>query len=199
MGNRIASVLSRSQPITSTPTMEGTALGLAEVTSLDPKAYMMFDPVASGWELIERGLDCNIWFNRRTADEVQEYRVVANDEFEFNDNQTAFLLRFNSPILVASRFFKDESTSELCAAYYRGNLYLERIHLRLSDIDEIPYPDILHMYSQCFKGYAELFDAFGYFDVIEEMICVNKEGVVKVWINKTLDRHLPPVVYFNGT
>lgn len=115
------------------------------------------------------------------------------------DWQRSFNLRFNSPTLVSSVFFKDETTSELCAKYYKGNLYLERVPLRLSDIDEIPYPDVLHLYAQCFKGYAELYDAMGYFDIIEEMICINSGGVVKVWLSKNLDKYMPPVSYHNGT
>lgn len=31
------------------------------------------------------------------------------------------------------------------------------------------------------------------------MICINSAGEVKVWLNKNLDKYIPPVSYHNGT
>lgn len=55
----------------------------------------------------------------------------------------------------------------------------------------MPYPDYLHLYGQCLRGYAELAREVGFFVVEEEYIGVNEEGVVKVWLNEdTSKTHL---------
>ena len=51
------------------------------------------------------------------------------------DYEKSFKLRFRNATLVSSLFFKDETESEFCTKYYKGNLYLERTPLKLSDID----------------------------------------------------------------
>lgn len=45
----------------------------------ETRPVTLFDPTADGWDVTERTLDCNIWRNRNTGVEVQEYRIVAND------------------------------------------------------------------------------------------------------------------------
>ena len=62
----------------------------------------------------------------------------------------------NESLLIA-RYLIEDNESDLCSTYYKGELFLESTPYRLSEIDEIPYPDILHLYSQCFKGFGHLY------------------------------------------
>lgn len=48
-----------------------------------------------------------------------------------------------------------------------GELYTERIPVRLSNITHIPFPDILHVYNQAFNGYEKLARNLGPFKVDE--------------------------------
>lgn len=55
--------------------------------------------------------------------------------------------------------------------------------MRLSDVEDIPYPDIFHLYRQCLNGYIQLTDNVSFFSIDEEQIGINDEGVVKVWLS----------------
>ena len=69
----------------------------------------------------------------------------------------------------------------------------------MASIGELDLPDVLHVYSQCFKGFAELYDTVGYFAIVEDMIAINNDAVVKVWLNKNYGRVVPAPVYVAGT
>jgi hypothetical protein len=36
---------------------------------------------------------------------------------------------------------------------HKGHLFIERIPHRLSEVKDIPYPDVLHIYKQAIKGF----------------------------------------------
>lgn len=94
-------------------------------------------------------------------------------------------------MLVASRFFREETQRDMCSTFYKGSVYLERIPVRLAQINEIPFPDVLHLYHQAFRGFSKLFDKVGYFDPTEGMIGINQQGRVKIWLNDNLSKGLP--------
>lgn len=100
--------------------------------------------------------------------------------------KSAFNFRLNSDCLVASKYFVENNERNMCSISFKGKVFFESIPCRLSKIDQIPYPDVLHVYYQCFTGFKELFEFAGYFDVTEDLICINKQGVVKVWLNPSL-------------
>lgn len=56
---------------------------------------------------------------------------------------------------------------------YSAHIYTERIDLRLGDVGKIPFPDILHVYNQCFNGYLKLKNIFGCFRVNSNCIGIN--------------------------
>jgi hypothetical protein len=60
---------------------------------------------------------------------------------------------------------------------------------------------VLHLYHQAFRGFAELYDKMGYFNIEENMICLNQQGRVKVWANGELEKSYPVerVMGGNGT
>ena len=45
---------------------------------------------------------------------------------------------------------------------------------------------MLHVYDHAFKGFATLASYVGYFIVEENMICINYEDIVIVWMNSNL-------------
>ena len=72
-------------------------------------------------------------------------------------------------------------------------MYLENIVLRLSQIGQVPYPDIIHLYSQTLRGFQDLSRHLGYFEVDEELVGVNRKGEVKVWCHRRFDEIKPEV------
>jgi hypothetical protein len=83
----------------------------------------------------------------------------------------------------------------MCSTFYKGSIYLERIPVRLSQINEIPFPDVLHLYHQAFRGFAKLFDKVGYFEPTESLIGVNQQGIVKIWLNENLAKSYPETLF----
>ena len=59
--------------------------------------------------------------------------------------------------------------------------------LRLSNIQDIPYPDIIHLYDHCIHGFEQLSSVVGYFSVDEDQIGINEKGQVKVWLNNQFE------------
>ena len=41
------------------------------------------------------------------------------------------------------------------------------------------------------QGFKKLFKKVGYFPVKEELVCIDKEGTVRVWMNTDLSLHYP--------
>lgn len=61
---------------------------------------------------------------------------------------------------------------------------MERIPIRFSLVRDIPYPDILHVYDACLRGFGELTTVAGYYFVVDEdHIGINESGRVKVWLS----------------
>jgi hypothetical protein len=46
-------------------------------------------------------------------------------------------------------------------------MFIEKIPIRLTDIEHIPFPDILHLYVQCLNGFELLAQKLGYFFEVE--------------------------------
>lgn len=47
-----------------------------------------------------------------------------------------------------------------------GKLFLEHIQVRLSDLQHVPYPDVLHLYFNVLVGMRKLARKVGYFKVL---------------------------------
>lgn len=60
---------------------------------------------------------------------------------------------------------------------------IEKIPLRMSNIQDIPYPDVLHLLDVCIRGYRQLANKVGFFGVDEDQIGVNEKGQARVWLN----------------
>ena len=58
--------------------------------------------------------------------------------------------------------------------------------MRLKSIGEIPYPENLYVLDCVLRGFDLLSKMFGCFEPMEEMVGVDCEGRVKVWVNRNL-------------
>lgn len=64
---------------------------------------------------------------------------------------------------------------------------MERTPLRLSNLKDIPYPDIFHLYDACIHGYQQLSKVVGYFAIDEDQIGINERGQAKVWLSNRFE------------
>lgn len=60
---------------------------------------------------------------------------------------------------------------------------MERIPLKLEAVQHIPFPDVLHLYSNALSGYNKLVKIVGPFRPQEEQIGFNNNGEAKVWLS----------------
>lgn len=68
---------------------------------------------------------------------------------------------------------------------------MERIPLTLSDVTDIPFPDILHVHHQSLSGYERLAKRYGNFPINEDCIGINNQNKVKVWHNHEFNQPYP--------
>ena len=143
----------------------------------------LYNPDLRDWKMIGEGDDYFIWKHSTTGEEMEEYVFTATDQAQFAHLKQVFELRFEKDYLVASKFFKESNTSEICSTFYQGHVFTERIPLRLNEIKDLPYPDTLHLLNACLRGFKELYLKVGSFTVSEHMIGINYDAKVKVWAN----------------
>ena len=62
-------------------------------------------------------------------------------------------------------------------------MIIEPVPLRLSNVEDVPFPDVIHLLDVCISGFGQLSEIVGYFPVDEEMIGINEVGQVRVWLN----------------
>lgn len=60
--------------------------------------------------------------------------------------------------------------------------------MRLSDIQDIPFPENLYLLLASLEGFQKLYQIAGYFRVIEDFVCMDRDGRVKVWFNSDLSK-----------
>jgi len=63
--------------------------------------------------------------------------------------------------------------------------------MRLTDINDIPFADAMYMLRVCLEGFGMLKEHFGLFSIAEDMVFINEEGEVKVWIHANLSSVIP--------
>jgi len=66
---------------------------------------------------------------------------------------------------------------------YTESIFVERVPFRLSNVKDIPYPDVLHLYDSTINGFQQLTQVVPYFRIDEDQIGINENGKVKVWLN----------------
>lgn len=84
-----------------------------------------------------------------------------------------------------------QNSNEFCSEFHSAYVYIEHIHIRLSNITDIPFPENIYIMRTALLGFQILYDIIGYFDVMEEHVCIDKYGAVKVWMNEALEKNYP--------
>lgn len=60
----------------------------------------------------------------------------------------------------------------------------ERIPLRLNQLPQLTFEESLYALSEAFRGYKDCYNKLGPFEITDEMIGINNDGEVKVWVNE---------------
>lgn len=79
----------------------------------------------------------------------------------------------------------------MCTTIHTGYLYADKVDLRLKEINDIPFDDLMYMYMATLSGFKALYEKVGYFDIVEEMVFITRRGEVKVWMNANLAKNYP--------
>ena len=124
-----------------------------------------YNPDLTRWEIVGEGDTYNIWRNRDTSEEMEEYTQTSSNEADFRYFRDVFEFRFDRDYIVSSVFFKEEARQEMCSTFYYGSIFLERIPLRLNEIKDLPFPDSVHLIHNCLRGFRELYNRVGSFTV----------------------------------
>ena len=95
------------------------------------------------------------------------------DEEDFQLYLDSFMWRLSQPSIVRTLYLKEDHQNEFCSTTYAAKVYIEHIKIRLSDINDIPYPENLYIASCALEGYHKLYDNLKYFKIEENQICVD--------------------------
>lgn len=85
-------------------------------------------------------------------------------------------------MLVSTVFLNDSQIAGVHGSHHIVSMFAEKIPARLTGV-RVPYPDVLHLYRAALLGFERLYQKVGGFQVNEEMVGVNQDGKVKVWMN----------------
>jgi hypothetical protein len=85
----------------------------------------------------------------------------------------------------------DLSGHDICSSVHKGLLYAQRIELRLSDINDIPFADLTTLLHTALQGFALLAHRFGPFVPTEDMLFLGREGQVRLWLHPSLAQTHP--------
>jgi hypothetical protein len=98
---------------------------------------------------------------------IERHRIRTTSKEEFDSIREFAFIRKHNPRWVAVIYFLEEEleNSEFCASKYEASLFLEKIPIRLCDLRNIPFPDVLHLYEQVLVGFYELARVVGCFPV----------------------------------
>lgn len=93
--------------------------------------------------------------------------------------------------MVNSVHIEQTTKKNMCSTFHSASVYIERIHFRLFELIEIPLEEGLYIIEVALEGYSKMFLKTGYFKVFSDMIGINKQGKVKVWVNKNFSKNFP--------
>lgn len=79
----------------------------------------------------------------------------------------------------------------MCSTAKGAVVYIQHIPIRLSDVTDIPFDESLYILRSSLLGFEKLYNESGYFQVMEEQVCIDKEGHIKVWLNADLSKNYP--------
>lgn len=109
----------------------------------------------------------------------------ANDE-DYQKYLRLFHWRESQDEIVNARYIFVHSNEECCSSLINGQVYVENIPIRLVNIEDIPYPENLYVLQSSLDGFKKLREWAGFFKVVEDMVCIDRNGKVKTWVNTDL-------------
>jgi hypothetical protein len=110
--------------------------------------------------------------NKRTSQLVEEYSLNFFNQQDYQKFLTEYEARkqeFNaswtsngtslktSPLVYGVRYFHNLTVHELCSSIYSGLLYIDKVDLRLKEVNDIPFEDELYLYKACLSGFKILY------------------------------------------
>jgi hypothetical protein len=132
-----------------------------------------------------------------TLDYIEEYNLYFTNEEQFRQylhvTEWRQGLEHRDPLayILPIRAFINTSTVELCSHSYSASIYFDKVEMKLQEINDIPFRDAMYMMRICLEGFKLLMEHFGAFAVTEDVVFINQEGEVKVWINPDLSAIAP--------
>lgn len=67
------------------------------------------------------------------------------------------MFRYNSEHLVSTKYFFTDQRQNVCTNNAVVSMFAERIPLRLGEVGEVPFPDVLHLYHAALRGFQQLY------------------------------------------
>jgi hypothetical protein len=130
--------------------------------------------------------------NQRTGELIDEYQLFWPSEEDFRFYLDSYYWRRQEYNILPSRFIVEQHSEQFCSRSYGAKVYIEHVPTRLSDVTDIPFPDNLYVVLAVLEGYQKLYEnVHHYFPIAEDQICIDRDGVVKVWVNSDLSKNYP--------
>ena len=74
-----------------------------------------------------------------------------------------------------------------------SRVYTEHIWLRMSQFTELPFLESLYLLKACLEGFRSIWRRVGVVEVREDVVGVNEEGRVKVWMHSNFAQAIPEI------
>lgn len=91
--------------------------------------------------------------------------------------------------MVGARYIERGNETALCGARVRASVYLPHTPYRLSSLPDLPLAESLYLLGAAFAGFQKLCGLIGAFWPSEEMVGIDGDGRVRVWLNSDYSRH----------
>jgi hypothetical protein len=91
--------------------------------------------------------------NSLTSEELQEHCLQFDSLAEFQRYLDFFGWREREDCIVNAKYLNYEQGREICGSSFRARVFIEHIPVRLSDIQDIPYPENLYVLLSALDGF----------------------------------------------
>ena len=99
--------------------------------------------------------------------------------------------RLREEYLVNAFHYEPIGHKNLCSSFFGALVFIQHAPVRLSDITDIPFPENIYILKCVLLGFEKLYNSVGYFTVMEEHVCIDRAGHVRVWMNADLSKNYP--------
>lgn len=121
-----------------------------------------------------------------TGEELDEYYVYLSSTEQYDQYMHMLAFRNQNETLVPVAHLNNRTDSEVCSTSYHLTVYIKHIPLRLCDVRDVPVPESLYLMSRALQGFHLLYQEVGKFKPFDDMLSIDDEGVVKVWLSADL-------------